>query len=378
MTTTPSTRGMYETLGVRPIIHAGGTRTAFGGSRMRPEVLEAMAEASRSFVDMLELNRAVGRYIAEITGAEAGMVTGGSASGVVLSIAACMTGTDVSKVRRLPDASGMKDEVIMQKAQRGSYSEMYRFAGAHFVEVGTVNDCAPGELEGAITPQTAAVACVFSRTLPQVGLTLPEVCELAHAHGLPVIVDAAPTLPPKANLRRYITEGADLVVLSGGKMIRGPQSSGLLFGREDLVEAALANSSPNQAIGRPQKVSREDMVGLYVALKLFMESDDAQLEAECRERLAPVVEALSGLNGLRVSIEHDPVLYPVPMAMIRLLPEWEGRPCEQVAASLLEGEPRVLVIHERNYRRLLVNVVNLQDGEAEIVARRLHEEMTRG
>ena len=377
MKDSPQGSTLYEFLGVRPIINGAGTRTAVGGSRMRPEVLDAMAEASRFFVDLMELNRAVGRYIAQLTGAEAGMVTGGSASGVVLSMAACMTGTDVAKIRRLPEASTMKNEVAIQKVHRGTYSENYRFAGAKFVDVGTMNECRPEELDGAITDNTAAVAFLISRTLPRVGLTLPEAVAVAHAREVPVIVDAAAMLPPRSNLTRYIKEGADLVVISGGKMIRGPQSSGLLFGRQHLVEAALANSNPNQAIGRPQKVSREAMVGLYVALKLFVEADEEQEYADWRAQVRSMIAAVEELPGLRAFLAEDDVRFPVPMAVIQQLPDWTGRPCEAIASSLLEGEPRVLVIHDKHRKRLVVNPTALQNGESEVLARRLREELER-
>jgi len=369
---------LYQWLGVRPVIHAAGTRTVFGGTRMRPEVLEAMAQAARSFVPVVELNRAVGRFIAQCTGAEAGMVTGGSASGIVLSIAACMTGTDPAAIRRLPDTTGLRNELVMQKIHRGGYSEIYRYAGARLVEVGTMSDCLPAELDAAIGERTAAVGFLYHINVLRVGLTLPEVAEIAHARGVPVIVDAASSLPPRDNLRRFIREGADLVKVSGGKMIRGPQGTGLLFGRADLVEAALLNASPHNAIGRPQKVSKEDLAGLYMALKLYMESDEEAELRTMRERAALVADAVQGLPGVSAAVERDDLKYFTPTAVIRLLPGREGPSAAEVAQALLAGDPPIAVNCERNLGILAVTAINLLPGEAEIIARRLVEELTRG
>ncbi|OGT42073.1 MAG: hypothetical protein A3F42_07380 [Gammaproteobacteria bacterium RIFCSPHIGHO2_12_FULL_37_34] len=256
---------IYKELGVIPVIHAAGTKTTHGGTRSHPEVFKAMELASKSFVSIEELNRKVGEYIAKITGAEAGMVTSGAASGVVLSIAACMTGMNITKVRQLPNSAGMKDELIVQKIHVGSYSHMYTFTGAKLIEVGNINGCLPEELEAAINEKTVAVNYLLGPRISKVGLSLKKVVDIAHKYNLPVIVDAAAMLPPKSNLRRYIDEGADLVTISGGKMIHGPQGVGLLFGKKDLIDAAFANSSPNHAIGRPHKISREEIVGLYVS-----------------------------------------------------------------------------------------------------------------
>jgi L-seryl-tRNA(Ser) seleniumtransferase len=370
-----SFRNVYEELGVRRLINAAGTRTVCGGTRVRPEVAEAMVRASESFVDPAELNRKVGAYIAAITGAEAGMVTSGAASGVVLSLAACMTGTDPVKVRRLPETTGMKDEVVIMKVHRGEYSYLYRSAGARFVEVGDMGGCSAEEVDAAITERTAAVAFLLGPRVMRVGPTLPQIVAVARARGVPVIVDAAAMLPPKENLRRFIREGADLVVFSGGKMIQGPQSTGLLFGRADLVEAARANASPNFGIGRPHKVSRENLVGLYVALRLYIETDEAALMADYRERLRPVVEALAEVDGVRVTIEHDEFNYFVPTAVIQLDPDWRGPRGPEIMRALLAGEPPIALNYFASLDHLIVSPVSLQAGEPEVVAGRLREEV---
>lgn len=369
----PLNNPVYDELGLRPVIHAAGTITSFGGSEPRPEVMEAMALASQSFIGLQELNERVGSYIAQVSGAEAGMVVSGAAGGVVLSMAACMTGTNPAKVRKLPNTEGMKDELIIQKIHRGGYSDMYGFTGAKLVEVGSIDGTLVEELEAAFTERTAAVNFLFGPGVLQKGISLARLSEIAHSHDVPVIVDAAAMLPPKSNLRRYISDGADLVTFSGGKFIRGPQGTGLLFGRKDLIEAAIANGPPNHAIGRPQKVTREEMVGLYTALKLFMEQDDDALMAAYRESVEPAYEVLQALDGVEVSIEHDPMKYHVPTVVVRLNSEETGVNPEALLADLLEGEPRVFVTYDKGVDSVSINPINLRPGQAELAARRLAE-----
>ena len=315
--TRPSNR-VYAELGVPLVIHAGGPTTNYGGSLMRPDTLAAMAEAGRAFVSVETLNRRIGAYVAEVTDAEAGMVVAGAAAGMVLSLAACVTGTDLAAIRRLPDTTGLKDEMVIQKLHRGPYSHMYSFTGARIVEVGNVSSCLPEELAAALTDRTAAVAFLFAPGNPRGGLTLPQVAEIAHARGIPVIVDAAMTVPPRDNLTRYIREGADLVTMSGGKVIRGPQATGLLYGRADLIEAAHLNSSPNHAIGRPSKVAKEEMVGLYAALRSYMDSDEDQMLRDMGELVEIIVDDVGEVDGVRATVEFDDDRYFVPTAVSRL------------------------------------------------------------
>lgn len=358
---------IYKELGVVPVIHAAGTKTTHGGTQSRPEVFKAMELASQSFVSIQELNRKVGEYIAKITGAEAGMVTSGAASGVVLSMAACMTGIDMCKIRQLPNASGMRNELIIQKIHVGSYSHMYTFTGARLIEVGNINDCLPEELEAAITEKTAAINYLLGPRISRTGLSLKEVADIAHRHNIPVIVDAAAKLPPKSNLRRYIDEGADLVTISGGKMIHGPQGTGLLFGRKDLIDAAFTNTSPNHSIGRPHKVSREEIVGLYVALKLFMENDEELMFSGYREKLQIVLQYLADIKELNLEIVHDEINYNVPVLAIKFNKTWKGPIPRDLPKILLQGSPRIFMQYFKEIDHLVVNPVSLQEGEAEVV-----------
>lgn len=369
----PLNNPIYNEIGVTPVIHAAGTKTTHGGTKSHPDVFRAMEMAAQSFVSIEELNRKVGEYIASVTGAESGMVTSGAASGVVLSIAACMTGTDVAKIRRLPDSSGMKNEMIVQKIHVGSYAHMYTFTGAKIIEIGNINGCLESELEAAINERTAAINFLFGPRISRAGLDFKNVVTIAKKYHIPVVVDAAAMLPPKTNLRKYIAMGADLVALSGGKIIHGPQGTGLLFGRKDLMEAAFANASPNHAIGRPHKLSREEIVGLYTALKIYLAQDESQMLKSYRHKLEIVWQTLKDFVDLDITIKHDHINYNVPVLAIRFRDTWQGPEPIEIPKLLLQDPPRVFMQFFKELDELVVNPVSLQTGENIIVAKKLHK-----
>ena len=368
---------MYESLGVRPIINASGTTTMWGGSKLRPEVAEVMQKTSNVMVDLGELNRAVGKVLAEICGAEAGVVVSGSGGGLVMQAAAVIAGKDPANMVRLPDTTGMKDEIIIHRSHRFGYDQLYRAAGAKFVEIGDGRRCYPWQLEAAFTEKTAAVAYLYAQFVSRRAIPLPQVCEIAHARGVPVIVDAASTLPPRDNLRRYIREGADLVILSGGKGIRGPQGTGILVGRADLIEAAAANAAPNAYLGRSMKVAKEEIMGLVTALRIFDEEDEAAETARYREMMQVVVDALIEVPGLRVSVQHDLINYLVPTALIEFTPEWNGPSRDEVMEAMAKGDPAIHLHQLGDPDEFGVDPINLDEGEVEVVIRRLREELLR-
>ncbi len=227
---------VYEGLQVKPIINAAGSVTRFGGTKTRPEVLEAMVDAAGVLVDMSELNHRAGEALARLTHAEAGFVCSGAAGGLVLQAAACIAGKEPSLMHRLPDSQGLKNEIIIQNVHRFPYDQAYRLAGAKLVGIGDGKTTRDWELEAAINESTAAVAYLCSPFTNRRALPLSVVCRIAHGHNLPVIVDAASMLPPRANLHRFLEDGADMVAFSGGKGVRGPQGAGILCGRQDLIE----------------------------------------------------------------------------------------------------------------------------------------------
>jgi len=320
---------VYKRLGVRTIINAKGPATRLSGGLMAEEVAAAMLEATQHCVDMTELQTRASEIIAEITGAEAGCVTSGAAAGLLLGTAACVTGLDPAKMNRLPDTSVMRNEVVMVRSQRNLYDHAIRAVGVKLIEVGLpdrysgagVRDAEPWEISDAISEKTA---CVFYVANPHSQPTLKEVTTVAHAAGIPVLVDAAAQLPPIENLKRFIAEGADLVAFSGGKAIGGPQGSGILCGRKELVAAAVLQNLdqdiffeqwnppsglfeksklrglPQHGIGRSCKVGKEQVVGLLVALQHFIQ---IQVEAEkqqqllggLQERLLPALQAQAQL-----------------------------------------------------------------------------------
>ena len=380
----PSSRtpAVYEKLGIRSVIHASGTTTRYGGSRLRPEVLEAMREASQALVNLDELNEAAGAAIARRLGAEAALVTAGASSGLILQAAACIAGADPAKITRLPDSRGMRNEIVIQRAHRFAYDQAYRVGGGVLVEIGLARRTQPWELEDAITDRTAAVVHLISPfTSPPGVLTLEETLAIAHRRGVPVIVDAASMLPPRENLTKFLRMGADLVSFSGGKGIRGPQSSGILAGRRDLIRAAALNASPNQAVGRAAKTSKEEIVGLVTALELFLAEDEKAETKRYHEVCTGIVEGLADLPGLRAVVEHDAVNRVIPHAVVYFTADWVGPSGAAVQAALAKGEPHVYVQqggHQGGYfDEIAIDPINLQPGDEAVLVARLREELTR-
>ncbi len=360
---------IYERLGVVPIINACGPNTRLSGGIMAPEVAQAMVEASQHCVDMVELQARASELIAEATGAEAGLVTSGAAAGVLLGLAAAMTGLDPDKMNRLPDTSGMKSEIIVPRSHRNFYDRAARALGARVVEVGLsdrfsgagVRDVEAWEIASAISERTAAV---YYLAKPHSMPRLPEVVEAAGAKGVPVVVDAAAELPPKENLRRFIAEGAALVAFSGGKAIGGPQASGILAGRRELVaSAALQNLDldvfvdhfnpppsfidksrlpglPHHGIGRPCKVGKEEIVGLLTALRLFT-SDNGAREERWHAISSALGAALKAVPGVDVATSGDARGSGIPYVTVRLRPRSDGFDTMALVARLEAGAQSV-------------------------------------
>ena len=369
---------IYGALGVKPAIVASGSTTAYGGSKLRPEVLDSMEKASRTMVNMDDLNVAAGKVIAEVTGAEAGLVTSGSAGGLVLQAAAVMAGSDPASMAKLPKSDGLKNEIIMHTSHRFPYDQCYTATGATIVNIGDGRRCHPWELEAAINENTAAIAYLFSGFISRRALPIEQVVEIAHSRDVPVIVDAASYLPPRANLRRFIDAGADMVQFSGGKAVRGPQGTGILAGRGDLIEAAYANASPHQFIGRGMKVAKEEIIGLVEALQIFVEEDEDAENRRFREMCQQVVDALIEAPGLEVSVKHDEWDYLTPIAVMRFTRDWRGPSRDEVDAAMAAGDPPIYLHNIHNPDELAVDPFNLDERELDVVIRRLREELLGG
>ncbi len=392
---------IYDRLGVRKRINAVGLATRLGGSLMSPEVLQAMIEAAQAFVDIAELQARASAVIGECTGAEAGLVTSGAAAALTLATAACLTGLDVVRMERLPDTEGMPNEVIMCRTHRTAYDHAIRAAGARIREVG-FNDRATGagmrgieawELEAAITPQTVAVAyTAFPGSQP----ALPEVVAVARQRGLPVIVDAAAQLPPVENLRRFIAEGADLAAFSGGKAIRGPQSTGILCGRRDLIAAAALQQLdmdvapetwrppdefiprqalrgvPHHGLGRGFKVGKEEIVGLIVALQMYVGSNAGAEIKRKGKQLSLIMERLVDVPHLQCRLLSAVETGRYPMLELVLNEAALGRTASAISLELQQGDPPVHLNERRAPEGILtINSAGLSDGDERAVVARL-------
>jgi L-seryl-tRNA(Ser) seleniumtransferase len=374
---------IFAALGVRPVINAAGTATRLSGGLMHPAVTAAMAEAAAACVEMPDLQAAASREIARATGAAAGIVTAGSSAALLLAAAACMAQRDVAAMDRLPDAAP-RDEFIVMRSQRNMYDRAIRVAGGRLVEVGIpdrfsgagVRDADAAEVAAAIGPRSAAI-CWLAQ--PWSEPPLAEVVAVAHAAGLPVIVDAAAQLPPQSNLTAFIAAGADLVCFSGGKAIGGPQASGILAGRRDLVASALLQmldldlpaaqfrlpaefagntrlaALPRHGIGRSCKVGKEEIVGLLVALRRFVAEGDTARMARLTASLEAVRDAAGALPGLEIAAG------PLPLLLVRLA----DRAAAQAAEARLRARRPAIHVGQARLREgvLVVNPLALAERD---------------
>ncbi len=371
----PSRSDIYDRLGVQKVINAQSWVTVLGGSLMRPEVFRAMEEAGQHFVVMEQLYEAGGNIVARATGAEAGMICGGASAGNVLMAASVMTGADDAKVEQLPDTHGLKNEILIFKAQRNYYDKSFEQAGAKLVDIGMPGAAEEYHLESAITDRTAAVAYVIAPFIKR-PVSLKRVCEIAHARGVPVIVDASAEVPPAENLTMPIKMGADMVTYSGGKGLQGPQNSGLLAGRKDLIVAAQKHymnpGSSRASIGRPAKVSKETIVGLITAIELFGETDHVAVWDGWRTQAKYIVSRLEGIPGIRVQVEESDMRQG-PQPVVYFGPGWKGPTSTQVREHMRSGKPPIYVGGGGYGDEINMAMVNVMPGEEKIIADRLLE-----
>ena len=362
----------YADLGVRPFINCRGTGTASGGSIMPEPVLEAMRQAAGSFVALETLQERIGERLARRIGVEGALVTCGAASGVQQAAAACLTGTDAERVQRLPFTQGWRNRFVIPQVDAHDYLlQVIAAAGGVLVKVGGKESCPTAAIEAALDDDTAAVVFYLGKqTLAQ----LAEVVAVAEPRGIPVIVDAAAQLPPRSNLTEPARLGAGLVVFSGGKGLRGPQSSGLVVGKAELIQAARMNGSPASSVGRGMKVGKEELMGLLAAVELFLDGSDQDDYRGWRAESELIVRALDGIDGVRATVDDgDELFFPGGVPRVRIeLPA--GRDTGPYAASLRDGEPS---INMGSWDRgMFVDPMTLQPGEAQQVARRLREVFT--
>jgi uncharacterized pyridoxal phosphate-dependent enzyme len=358
----------YEELGVTTVINCEGTMTMLGGSVLRPELEAVMAMAGRHFVSIPELEVAAGKRIAEMLKLPYGytaLVTSGAAAAMQSGLAGILTGDNEALIRQLPDLSGMKSEVIIQKSHRNPFDHQLRSTGVKLVEIETRE-----QLRRAVSDRTAMMHFTnFANAAGQI--KVDEWVKLAKQYNLPCMNDAAADTPPTSHLWDYTNMGYDLVTFSGGKAIRGPQCAGLLIGRKDLVACALLNNSPHEdTLGRSQKVGKEEIIGMVKALEIYLKEDHDALMKDWQDRLVGISRELAKIPGVSTSFFTPDIANHVPHMQIT----WDSKISvtpQQVSKLLRNSKPAIVIGGGEGRSGLAMNSFMLQPGEDKIVAEQL-------
>jgi D-glucosaminate-6-phosphate ammonia-lyase len=360
---------IYARLGVKTLINAQGTVTTVGGSLMPPEVVRAMADAAGWFVSIPELQEKVGARIAALLKVPSAMVTAGAASAITAATAACMTHEKPAALEHLPESAGLKNEVVIQHGHKSGYEPQIAVTGAKLVWVES-----RAQLDRAINPRTAMMF-FLNRFEPLGQLKRDEWIKVGRERGVPLFNDAAADVPPVARFSEYIQQGFDLVAFSGGKALRGPQASGLLLGRPDLIAAARRTISPNMGIGRGMKVGKEEMVGLLAAVERFVALDHDAEWRTWETRVSELITVLSAIPGMSARRDVPEIANHAPHVVL----EWSRWHAELSADDavrrLRAGDPPIAVLAEGE-RVLRIVVWTLRDDEHHVVARRVRELFT--
>src|SRR5262245_3625526 len=371
----PAGRDYFKELNLRPFINAAGTYTTLTASLMWPEVVEAINYASKAFVPLNDLQEAAGKRLAELIGCEAAMITSGAAAALTVGTAACVAGKNPEWIRRIPDLAGteMKSEVIVQKSHRYGYDHAVRNCGVKMIEVETAD-----ELEKSVNAKHA-MWLFFNDADPRGKIKIDEFVKLGKKHNIPTFNDAAADVPPNENLSKYTKMGFDLVTFSGGKGMRGPQSAGLLLGRKDLIEAARLNGSPNSdSIGRGMKTNKEEMLGMMVAVEMYLKRGADAEWKEWERRAKLVTGSLAKVTAIKPEIHVPLIANHVPT--LRLTWQKAALPitADDIRKQLREGKPSIEITPgsspaKAEIQEIGIGVWQMQPGEAEVVARRLRE-----
>lgn len=366
--------GIYESLGVKRIINATGTVTVLGGSLMPPEVVAAWVDASKSFVNILELHDKVGERIAKIIGVDAALVTTGASGALLLATAAAVTQGNRDFIKKLPDTTGMKNEVIIQKSHHSCYDNQLTNVGVKLIEVETAAD-----VNQAINERTVLMFFMNIND-PDGRIKRAEWVALARKYKVLSLIDAAADAPPIERLTEYTKIGFDLVAFSGGKAIRGPNDTGLLLGSKELIAAAKLNANPHcGTIGRMMKVSKEDMVALLAAVELFVKKDHAAEMREWERRIAVIEKRLKDIP----TVQSERIVPAIANHVPHVIFTWDEKKLNvtptQVAKELMAGDPPIQIgrMSGTGDKGILISVFVLQNGDEEIVANRLHAILTK-
>lgn len=364
---------IYESLGVKTIVNAWGTVTKVSGSVMAPEVVDAMVEASRNYVEIAALHAAAGRRIADVLGVEASCVTCGAAAGIAISAAACMAGCDPARILQLPDTSGMKDEALVLKCHRTLYDQALLLSGARMREIGTTSFAAVEQVEHAISERTAFFFYASEAEPMRGSISLPEIMPVLKRRGIPVVVDAAAEVPPKKNIRKYLEMGADAVLFSGGKEIRGPQASGLILGTREMIAACDANCCPNYSIGRAMKIDKETIVGITRAVELFAAKDYDKQIVEWEVMIRGIAEELAKnpYARVRVGTPVEPGIQPADLLRAYVMPLRKG--AKELHADLVALNPSVYT--GLSGKELAINPQCLLEEEIPLLLKAFNEQL---
>lgn len=352
---------IFAELGLKAYINAHDTYTVYGGSRMPAECFDAMRQVSEHFVDFTQLEHAVGAKIAELTHNEAAYVANGAAGAIQLAAAVCLAQGSLSRYMRLPQTSG-PNEIIVFHAQHNAYDTAILATGAKRVLVGDADETLESDLIGAISERTAAIFYVLNRQYQRASLPLERTLEIAHSRGIPVVVDAAAQLPPVENLWTLTQKGADMVIFSGGKTLSGPQDSGLMVGKKRWIEDCHRFGAPAHGICRSCKTSREAVVGLWIALKRYVETDHEALGRRFQTINENVANALRERGLTTRIVPHGPVGQTYPRLFIEMP---EGVRASDAARRMLERQ--IYVGCESDENCLYISPLNLSDTEVERV-----------
>lgn len=358
----------YEELGVPTVINAEGTMTMLGGSLIRPEVEAVMAQAANHFVSIPALEAAAGKLIAQMLHLPEGysaLVTSGAAGAMQSGLAGILTGDNESFIKQLPDLTGMRSEVIIQKSHRNPFDHQLRGTGVKLIEIETRD-----QLRRALSERTAMMH--FSNFANAAGqIKVDEWVKLAKEFKLPCMNDAAADTPPVSHLWDYANMGYDLITFSGGKALRGPQCAGLLLGREDLVHYALLNNSPYEdTLGRGQKVGKEEIIGMIKALELYLSEDHDALAKEWQQRLDTVSKQLTTIPGVSTEFFTPDIANHVPHMRIT----WDANIAitpQQVSQTLRNSTPSIVIGGGEGRPGLAMSSFMLQPGEEQIIAEQL-------
>lgn len=364
-------RDYFKELGIRVFINAAGTYTAMTASLMPPEVIEAIRTSGKQFAMLDDVQDKVGAQIARICKAEAAMVTAGCWSALVIGMAGILTGTDNKRVSMLPflEGTGMKSEVIVQKSHANGYHMALTNAGVKIVTIETRD-----ELRKAINPNTACL-WYLNRETPVGQIKHEEWLSLAREYGIPTMIDIAADVPPVENLWRFNEMGFDLVCISGGKGLLGPQSAGILMGKKDLIAAARLNAPPRSGIARGHKVNKEEIIGMYAALERYVKLDHAKEWKEWERKVSLIETTVKKVRGIRTQVEVPPIANHTPSLKVEWDPSATALIGEELGNRLRNGSPSIEVVSWEEKNSIRLTVFMLKQGEEEIVARRLSEEL---